>query len=64
MIIATIRVPSFFVLNRQPSSIILTTVSTPKVNELSIKDTFLLHKTQKILYSCEPQYATKVLYIF
>ena len=38
-----IRVPSIFVLNQQVSVLIITTVSTPKVNELSIKDKFLLH---------------------
>ena len=32
MWIVTIRVPSLFVLNRQASTLILTTVFTPKVN--------------------------------
>ena len=40
IILATIiRVPSLFVLNRQPSTLILTTVFISKVNEFSIKDT-------------------------
>ena len=38
--LVTIRVPSIFVLNRQASTLLLPNVSTPKVNELSIKDTF------------------------
>ena len=44
--IATIRVPSIFVLNRQHSRLILTGVFTPKVNEFSINDTLLLHNTK------------------
>ena len=40
IILATIRVPSIFVLNRQPSTLILTTVSTPMVNEFSIEEIF------------------------
>ena len=41
--LVTIRVPSIFVVNRQVSILVLTTVFTPKVNEFSINDTFLLH---------------------
>ena len=47
ILIVTIGVSSIFVLNRQVSILVLssclTTVSTPKVNEFSIKDKFLLH---------------------
>ena len=44
IILATIREPSIFVLNRQDSSLDkITPVYTPNVNELFIKDTFLLH---------------------
>ena len=42
--IVTIRVPSIFVLNRQISrQLMMAPVSTPKVNELFIKDTLLPH---------------------
>ena len=36
IILATIRVPSLFVLNRQPSTLILQTVFISKVNEFSL----------------------------